>query len=353
VGPRSTRKPATFNGLRGPQSSFFLFFTETGRKSPKSSHFWVPPVPPFYPGTGTRSCSKWDSSRTRWNTRSGHCSSYSEPQNRVFAVSDVWNQDSGPFFGIARKALTDALGFMLGAILIPQRGERGGLHQPLSNTRPSTEPTKHRTPSKPRVMGYSTDARLADYSIPLASTIIYQHRSSSRNSKLDTYSRCSENRPGKGGMRIDLLQRSGMRSRLRQPSSELAAKAPYWRYQQHGWNAGYRKVEERCRSVPKRRNRWTGRMPFRAGRWNGLTERSARLPFRAEVPERVDRKVREDTVPSRAPGQMSRKVGNLKMEMGCLHRKVRTRHQTQDVKSPPEYGWHSTAIRCHDLSDTI
>jgi len=115
VGPRSTRKPATFNGLRGPQSSFFLFFTETGRKSPKSSHFWVPPVPPFYTGTGTRSRSKWDSSRTRWNTHSGHRSSYSEPQNQVFTESDVWNPHSGPFFGIARKALTDALGFTLGA----------------------------------------------------------------------------------------------------------------------------------------------------------------------------------------------------------------------------------------------
>jgi len=89
VGSRSTRKPATFNGLRGPQSSFFLFFTETGRKSPKSSHFWVLPVPPCYPGIGTRSRSKWDSSRTRWNTRSRYCSSYSEPQNRVFVVSDV------------------------------------------------------------------------------------------------------------------------------------------------------------------------------------------------------------------------------------------------------------------------
>jgi len=33
------------------------------------------------------------------------------------------------------------------------------------------EPTEHHTPSNSRVMGYSTDARLADYSIPLASTI--------------------------------------------------------------------------------------------------------------------------------------------------------------------------------------
>jgi len=234
VGPRSTRKPATFNRLRGPQCSFFLFFTETGRKSPKSSHFWVPPVPPFYPETGTRSHSKWDSSRTSWNSRSGYRFSHSEPQTRVFAVSDVWNRHSGPFFGIARKALTDALGFTLGAILLPQRGERGGLHQPLSSTRPSTERTRHRTPSKPRVMGYSTDARLADYSIPLASTIMYQHRSSSRNGKLDASSRHSENCPGKGGLRIDRLRRSCMRSRLRQPSSELAAKVPYSRYQQHG-----------------------------------------------------------------------------------------------------------------------
>ena len=120
-------------------------------------------------------------------------------------MSDVWNPHSGQFFGIARKALTDASGFMLGAILLPQRGERGGLHQPLSNTHPSTEPTRHRTPSKPRVMGYSTDARLADYRIPLASTIIYQHRSSSLNGKLDAYSRRLENRPGKGGRRINCL----------------------------------------------------------------------------------------------------------------------------------------------------
>jgi len=48
---------------------------------------------------------------------------------------------------------------------------------------------------------------------------------------------------------------------------------------------------------------------------------------------------------------MSRKAGNLRMETGCLHRKVGTRHQTQDVKSPLEYGWHSTAIRCHDQYD--
>jgi len=30
----------------------------------------------------------------------------------------------------------------------------------------------------------------------------------------------------------------------------------------------------------------------------------------------------------------------LRMETGCLHRKVGTGHQTQDIKSPPEYGWH-------------
>jgi len=149
-------------------------------------------------------------------------------------TSDVWNPHSGPFYGIARKALTDALGFTLGAILLPQRGERGGLHQPLSNTRPSMEPTRHRMTNKPRVMGYSTDARLADYSIPLASTIIYQHQFNSRNGKLETYSRRSENHPAKGGIRIDRLWRSGMRSRLWQPLSELAAKAPYSRYQQHG-----------------------------------------------------------------------------------------------------------------------
>jgi len=38
---------------------------------------------------------------------------------------------------------------------------------------------------------------------------------------------------------------------------------------------------------------------------NGLTERSGRLPFRAEVLERVDRKVRENAVVSRAPGRMN------------------------------------------------
>ena len=38
---------------------------------------------------------------------------------------------------------------------------------------------------------------------------------------------------------------------------------------------------ERC-SVTKRRNRWPGRMPFRAECRNGLTERSGRMPFRAE-----------------------------------------------------------------------
>jgi len=92
------------------------------------------------------------------------------------------------------------------------------------------EPTEQHTPSKPRVMGYSTDARLADYSILLVSTIIYQYRSSSRNGKLDGYSRRSENRPGKGGIRIDRLRQSSMRSRLRQPLSELAAKAPYSQY---------------------------------------------------------------------------------------------------------------------------
>jgi len=112
------------------------------------------------------------------------------------------------------------------------------------------EPTEHHTPSKPCVMGYSTDARLADYSIPLAATIIYQHRSSSRKCKLDAYSRRSENRPGKGGIRIDRLRRSGMRSRLRQPSSELAAKAPYSRYQQHCRIPGKpRKDAVPCRSA--------------------------------------------------------------------------------------------------------
>jgi len=63
------------------------------------------------------------------------------------------------------------------------------------------------------------------------------------------------------------------------------------------------------------------------------------------------RKAGEDAVPSQAPGWMSRKAGSLRMETGCLHRKVGTGRQTQDVKSPPEYGWHSTAIRCHDRYD--
>jgi len=112
------------------------------------------------------------------------------------------------------------------------------------------EPTEHHTPSKPRVMGYSSDARLADYSIPLASTIIYQHRSTSWKGKLNAYSRRSENRPGKGGIRIDRLRRSGMRSRLRQPSSELAAKAPYSWYQQHCRIPGkLRKDAVPCRSA--------------------------------------------------------------------------------------------------------
>ena len=48
---------------------------------------------------------------------------------------------------------------------------------------------------------------------------------------------------------------------------------------------------------------------------------------------------------------MSRKAGNLRKETECYQRQVGTGHQTQDVKSPPEYGWHSTAIRCHDRYD--
>jgi len=59
----------------------------------------------------------------------------------------------------------------------------------------------------------------------------------------------------------------------------------------------------------------------------------------------------EDAVPTRAPARMSQKAGNLRMEMGCLHRQVGTGHQTQDIKSPLEYGWNSTAIRCHDRYD--
>jgi len=89
---------------------------------------------------------------------------------------------------------------------------------------------------------------------------------------------------------------------LRQLWSALTPKALYSRYQQHGWNAGYRKAVERCRTVLKCWNRWTGRMPFHAGHRNGLTKRSGRLPFRTEVPERVDQKVRETTVPYRSAG---------------------------------------------------
>jgi len=156
--------------------------------------------------------------------------------------------------------------------------------------------------------GNSTDARLADYSTATRwhrRYIIHRYasrRSSSRNGKLDAYSRRSENRPEKGGVRITRSRRSGMHSMLRQLWSALTPKALYSRYQQHGWNAGYRKAMERCRSVLKRRNRWTGRMPFRAGRRNGLTKRSGRLLFCAEVPERVDQKVRETAVPYRSAG---------------------------------------------------
>ena len=70
---------------------------------------------------------------------------------------------------------------------------------------------------------------------------------------------------------------------------------------------------------------------------------------RETVPD--SRKAGEDAVPSRALGQMSRKARNLRMEMGCLHRQLDTGHQTQDVKSPAEYGRHLAAIRCHDRYD--
>ena len=197
-------------------------------------------------------------------------------------------------------------------------------------------------------MGYSTDARLAEHSTAARwhrRCIIHQHASrwpSSRNGKLDAYSRHSETRPGKGEIRIKPNSVIRHMKLVWQPQPALAANAPYVRYQTYGHNVVLCRSartdgpqgQEGCRSVPKCQN--------------GLIERSVRLPFRAEAPKWVDRKVREAAVPSRAPGRMRRKAGNLRMEMGCLHRKVRTRHQTQDVKSPPEYGWHSTAIRCHD-----
>jgi len=84
---------------------------------------------------------------------------------------------------------------------------------------------------------------------------------------------------------------------------------------------------------------------------NGSTERLVRLPFRAEVPERVDQKVMEDAVPSRVPGRMSRKAGNLRMETGCLYGKVGTGHQTEDIKSPPEYRRHRQQYDV--MTDTI
>jgi len=101
---------------------------------------------------------------------------------------------------------------------------------------------------------------------------------------------------------ITRSRQSGMHSMLRQLWSALTPKALYSRYQQHGWNTGYRKAEERCHSVPKYRSRWTERMPFHARRRNGLTERPGRMLFRAEVPERVDRKVSETAVPCRSAG---------------------------------------------------
>jgi len=64
-------------------------------------------------------------------------------------------------------------------------------------------------------------------------------------------------------------------------------------------------------------------------------------------------KAGDDAVPSRAVGRMSQKAGSNQMETGCLHRKVGTGRQTQDIKSPSEYRWHSTAIRCHDRYDLM
>jgi len=88
---------------------------------------------------------------------------------------------------------------------------------------------------------------------------------------------------------------------LRQSWSALTPKAPYAQYQTYGWDAvpcgsAGTGGQEGCRSVPKH--------------GNGSTERSGRMPFCAGAPERVDRKVREDAVLWRAPGQMSRKPGN-------------------------------------------
>jgi len=102
--------------------------------------------PRFYQGTSSRS--KRYNGRIRYITRSGHRSSYSERQNRVSAASDVWNPHSGPFFGIARKALTDALEFTLA--ILPQQGENRGLHQHSGKDESVDEPTEHHTPSKPR-----------------------------------------------------------------------------------------------------------------------------------------------------------------------------------------------------------
>jgi len=111
-------------------------------------------------------------------------------------------------------------------------------------------------PQQATIVDYSTDARLADYSTAThwhRRYIIHQcayRRSSSRNGKLDTYSRHWENRPGKGGIRIDRLRQSSIRSRLRQPSSELVAKAPYSQYQQHRRIPGKpRKDAVPCRSA--------------------------------------------------------------------------------------------------------
>jgi len=86
--------------------------------------------------------------------------------------------------------------------------------------------------------GNSTDARLADYSTATRwhrRYIIHQYESrwsSSRNTKLDAYPRRSENRPGKGGIRITRSRRSGMHSMLRQLWSALTPKALYSRHRE-------------------------------------------------------------------------------------------------------------------------
>jgi len=95
------------------------------------------------------------------------------------------------------------------------------------------------------------------------------------------------------------------------------------------------------------------------------------MPYHAEVPGRVGRKPKGyDGRKAAEPVQLGNCAGqpkgwggrrselsagtdkpkgrDLRMEMGCLHRQVGTGYQTPDAKSRPEYGWHLTAIQCHD-----